>query len=146
MIDEAAIRANADGSALLTTTWGDDEHVFRLGLREIRQLQAKVDCGPEMLYSRIRAGNWYIDDLKETIRLGLIGGGMDEVKAANMMRDHFLAPYLQHKPIAQAILLAALVGPPDDQLGKAGRGGETKKTRKAKSPSPPVSEMPAQSA
>lgn len=108
-----------DGSGKVELMWGDGDHVFRLPLRQLRELQDKTDCGPETLYRRIVDGSWRVQDLRETIRLGLIGGGMDEVVAAKLVKLYFDdSPMLKHKPTAQAILLVALVGPPDDTQQK----------------------------
>lgn len=124
-----------DGSAKITITWGDDEHIFRLPLKQLRELQDKTDVGPEALYRRVSSGDWKVQDLRETIRLGLIGGGMDEVKAAKLVHQYFDdSPILKHKPTALAILLAALLGPPDDRVGKALRRGKNKPATASPSP------------
>lgn len=131
-----------DGSGNISFDWGDGEQKFRLGLKQLRELQEKTGVGPEALYERIRTGQWRIVDLRETIRLGLIGAKMDEVKAANLMRSYFDdGPYLKHKPSAVAILLAALMGPPNDPIpaGKPEAGSE-----QSTSPSPPILESLAQ--
>jgi hypothetical protein len=137
----------ADGSGNVTLEWGDGEHAFRLPLKQLRELQDKTDCGPEALYERIRSGKWMVADLRETIRLGLIGGGMDEVAASKLVRQYFDGgPLLKHKPTAAAIVLAALLGPPDDPVGKAGRGSQDQQDGTGASPSPDSSEAPAPSA
>lgn len=128
----------ADGSARIELPWGGDMRVFRLGLKELRELQYKTGAGPEALYRRIRAGEWHVDDLRETLRLGLLGAGMETKEVIKLLVAHFpgaqgLAP---HKEPAAAVLLAALVGPADDPAGKAGRGGKKTKETAAASPSP----------
>lgn len=113
------------GNADITMTWGDGEHYFRLGRKVIQELQEKTGKGPFALYRRIEAGDWTIQDLSETIRLGLIGGGMAPAEAAKLMKNYFDdTPLLQHWPAARNILLAALTGPPDDpiDMGKTKRG------------------------
>lgn len=117
-----------DGSGKITLEWGDGENAFRLDLKRLRDLQDKTGVGPEALYRRVATGDWRIEDLRETIRLGLVGGGMDEVKAAKLMRSYFDdGPYLKHKPMAIAILLAAMMGPPDDPIP----AGKTEREREA---------------
>ncbi|HEY4309487.1 MAG TPA: gene transfer agent family protein [Pirellulales bacterium] len=133
-----------DGSGNVKFDWGDGEHSFRLAMKQLRELQDKTGIGPEALYERIRSGSWHIADLREPIRLGLIGGGMDEVAASKIMRTYFDdGPYLKHKPAAVTILLSALLGPPEDKVeqGKAERGRE-----QSESPSPSISESLAPSA
>jgi hypothetical protein len=133
-----------DGSAAIPFEWGDGAHVFRLGLKQLRELQAKTDCGPEELYWRIRKGQWRIDDLRETIRIGLIGGGMELEKANGLMRLHFDdCPYKPQCEPAAAILLAALFGPPDDAVGKAGRRGTQESADASPSPNSSVSRPPS---
>lgn len=114
-----------DGNAEITMTWGDGEHTFRIGKKQTAELEGKVDMGLEALCILIRDGNWRLHYLRETIRIGLIGGGMAPVAAATLMQNYFDdTPMMQHKPFAYAILLAALYGPPHDpiDLGKAQRG------------------------
>ncbi len=132
----------ADGSARVELTWGDGDHIFRLAQKQLRELQDKTEYGPEALYGRIVNGQWHVQDLRETIRLGLIGGGMDEVKAAKLVKQYFDdGPLLKHKPTAMAILLASLLGPPDDAPGKEGAGSQSQTSADA-SPSPSSSETP----
>lgn len=136
----------SDGSGRITLDWADGEHAFRLPLKQLRELQDKTEVGPEALYRRIIEGTWQIADLRETIRLGLIGAGMDEVAAVKLMRQYFDdGPFLKHKPTAHAIILAALMGPPEDtpSSGKAKRG---RATTAGESPSQHSSETPALSA
>lgn len=130
----------ADGSARIELVWGDGDHVFRLALKQLRELQDKTGVGPEALYRRIASGEWRVDDLRETIRLGLLGGGMEPKDAVMLVKRYFDEDErgaMQHKPIAAAVLLAALMGPPGDTAGKARRrGNQTKTTTAAASPSP----------
>lgn len=91
--------------------WVGGEHRFRLGLGELRALQKNCDAGPEQIFNRIRLGNWRIDDLIEVLRLGLIGSGEMEQKAAgpfiaNLFDKH---PALTFKLTALAVLAAALL-------------------------------------
>lgn len=101
--------------------WADEEHTFRLGLKEIRELQEHkhIGVGPLALFKRIEAGEWKIDDLRETIRLGLIGGGMKPEMALKKVRryvDDF--PKVMSVEPALTILGAFLVGDPVEPVGK----------------------------
>lgn len=60
-------------AAVLKIPFADGTYPFRLGAGEARELQRITDCGPLELYRRLLAGNWRVDDVTETIRLGLIG-------------------------------------------------------------------------
>lgn len=133
----------ADGSGKIRIAWADDEHEFRLGLGELRELQDKTGAGPLELHRRIGTGVWRVDDLRETIRLGLIGGGKTPPDALKLV-----ARYVDARPLAESvgpaarILFAAIMGPENDPLGKMmaaddpAQNGQT-----VSSPSPPFTEQ-----
>lgn len=97
--------------ASCTMDWADGTYVFRLPYGQIAELQEKTGCGPQFLLSRLVDGTWKIDDLRETIRLGLIGGGTEPLKALHLVRAYVEGrPLLDSVLPARAILTAALVG------------------------------------
>ena len=99
--------------------WPGGEHAFRLPLTQLESLQQKTDSGPEFLLHKINLGQWSAVDLFETIRCGLIGGGMAAEAAQKLVRGAFERyPLIEFKVPAQAILGAALYGPPDDPVGE----------------------------
>lgn len=102
-------------------TWVGGEHDFALDIGALRALQKACDAGPEQILHRITAGRWLVDDLFETIRLGLIGGGeVSEREARDLVGRLFdQHPLMAFRLTAQRILIAALVGPEDDRLGEA---------------------------
>ncbi|MEO8531014.1 MAG: gene transfer agent family protein, partial [Deltaproteobacteria bacterium] len=55
--------------------WVGGEHEFALNIGELRALQSACDAGPEQILMRMVRQEWRIDDVCETIRLGLLGGG-----------------------------------------------------------------------
>lgn len=67
-------------------------------------------------------GDWRIDDIRETIRLGLIGAGMSPTDAfvavSRYVDQTDTHPPVDNIGIAAAILIHALTGPKDDPLGK----------------------------
>lgn len=95
--------------------WRGGEHEFALRIGELRALQERLDAGPAHVLERLSNGHWRVDDVVETIRLGLIGGGLPGPDAARLVRmhveEHPLAPAV---PVAAGILLMALVGEADD--------------------------------
>lgn len=102
-----------DGS--ITFEWGDGEHKFRLAIGELQELQEKCNWGPEEVFRRLEAGTWWVNDLIEPIRLGLIGGGMDVSKARSLVQRYVTAGNLMgNVDPAMLILAAALVGVPDE--------------------------------
>lgn len=94
--------------------WVGGEHQFRLTLGNLRALQSACDAGPHEIFERVAGTNWRVDDLFETIRQGLIGGGMSTAQAGPLVTQLFEQhPLHSFKPIATIILLSALVG--DDE-------------------------------
>lgn len=107
-----------DGS--ITFSWADGEHKFRLALGQLRELQEKADAGPELIFTRLEAGSWRVDDIVETIRLGLIGGGADSTKARTLVQRYVGAGSLLDNVMpAMQIIAAALIGAPDEAPKKA---------------------------
>lgn len=109
--------------------WVGGEHEFALTLGELRALQQVCDAGPEQILNRILDSKWLVDDLYNVVRLGLIGGGMESTVAAKLATEMFDQNGLvSFKLPTQAILISALVGPEDDQVGE--REGEGKEPHK----------------
>jgi hypothetical protein len=109
---------SGDGS--LTLWWGDGEHVFRLRIGELRELQEKRDAGAFQICMRLNDGTWRIDDIIETLRLGLIGGGAAAPLALGLVAK-YAGPttFAENAIYARNVLAAALFGVPDDPVGKA---------------------------
>ena len=99
--------------------WPGGEHAFRLALAELETIQQKTDCGPEFLLHRINAAQWKTMDLFEVIRNGLIGAGMPQSNALNLVRNAFeLHPLIAFKVPAAEVLASCLYGPADDPVGE----------------------------
>lgn len=67
--------------------WPGGEHSFRLHLGEIRALQEACGSSPFEISDRLFARKPKVNDVIETIRLGLIGGGMDGKEAARLVKS-----------------------------------------------------------
>lgn len=103
----------------ITLLWEGGEHTFALHLKELRALQDATDAGPEELLQRMSAGRWRVDDLFNTIRLGLIGGGMSATEAGPLVTRMFEThPLSLFKEPAYKIVAAALVGVEGDPVGE----------------------------
>ncbi len=126
-----------DGTGLVVRPFAGAERAFRLDIDRVRPLQAVTDCGPLELIRRIEAGVWRVDDLRETLFQGLIGGGATQLEATVLIRDNFDQPkagYAQFAPLAHEVLSAVVFGPEDDPLGERAAGAKTRtRSRKAKS-------------
>lgn len=137
---------SADGSIILP--FGDGDYTFRLtigGLRDlqqavnVRRVQAGVPAvGPAQLLQQLGSNAWWVDDARETIRLGLIGGGLPPPRALMLVKRYVEErPARESVPVAQRILLAALIGVPEDPVGGKGRAERAAmESETAASPSP----------
>lgn len=100
-------------------TWGDGQHTFRLAIGQLRDLEEKTKVGPFELFERLRLNRWKVDDLAHVLRVGLIGGGMPAPQAVDLVTRHIDEwPLIESAMVAQAVLLAALVGSEADPAGK----------------------------
>lgn len=104
--------------ARVTVAWGDSPAMtFRLAIAQIFELEEKCGIGIAALHRRVQSGDWYARDLVETIRLGLIGGGTLPVPALRLVARYVEArPLLESVPVAEVILMSALIGVPSDPL------------------------------
>lgn len=119
-------------SAQIILDWADDSYVFRLSIGQLTELQEKVGAGPWYIQWALQMGLLSSEagvpppkDLSpsfviDTIRLGLIGGGMDPIKAMKKVRAYASEGTLtENIPTAFAILAAALQGVPEDEPEKS---------------------------
>lgn len=99
--------------------FGGATRVLRTPYHAWEKIQDRCDAGPEELLRRYVTGTWRVDDVREVWRQGLIfGGPMDVAAADKLLRTEFDdLPMLQFVPGAQAIVMAFLVGAPDDPPG-----------------------------
>lgn len=126
---------SADGS--ITLQWADGDHKFRLAIGQLRELQEKCNAGPLEIMGRLQHGTWRVDDVREPVRLGLIGAGTDPMTALALVVNYIeKRPLVENVPIARTILMAALIGVPDDPVGKP-KAGKGKTKAMVASPSPP---------
>lgn len=130
-----------DGS--IDLDFADGTYHFRLAWGELGKLQEACDAGPYVVLDRLMSGRWRVSDISETIRLGLIGGGQEPAKALKLMRDYVQErPPLESLVLAQRVLGAAVVGTPEEEVGKkseaaSGEGSESPSSRTGSSDLPP---------
>jgi hypothetical protein len=108
--------------------FADGEYRFALGLEQIHELQTKSGVGIGALYARVLQGRVQDDiavghsqyaayhhvDLTETVRQGLIGGGVGlvdgaEVKVGAMRANQLVERYLHPLPLVDQWKLAAAI-------------------------------------
>lgn len=90
-------------------------------------LEDACKAGIATIYQRLASGSWYLQDVRETIRLSLIGAGLSAKDAEAACIAHVdrhpggLGPNVL---TAMAILEAVIIGVPDDPVGKKRRRGQ----------------------
>lgn len=92
--------------------FGDGEFTFRLGLGELEELERKCDLGVFQIAGRLspESRQFRLVEVTETIRLGLIGGGMKPVDALAKVRLYVdERPLDESRDVAYAVVLAALM-------------------------------------
>lgn len=117
-----------DGS--VTLPFADSDYQFRLAWGELITLQEERDAGAYVVLDRLLNFRWHVQDISSVIRLGLIGGGMDSIRALKMVRTYVEArPPMEHLVYAQRVLGAAIAGVSEEDVGKkseaASQEGET---------------------
>lgn len=108
--------------------FADGTYRFALGLEQIGELQDKCKIGIGALYARVLQGRmaddvtvghpayaaYHLDDVRETVRQGLIGGALAwidgaEVKVGAMRANDLLVRYLDPLPLVEQWNLAASI-------------------------------------
>lgn len=126
--------------------WGGELRRFKLTVGGLRAVQAKADAGPEEIAARLLpavtalnaklgfldaamrglVGRYRLDDVREPILQGLIGGGLDHLSASALVVQYVddidQHPLRANVPVAFAIIMAAVGGVPDEPTGE--RKGE----------------------
>ena len=123
--------------------WSGGEHPFLLRIGELRALQSKCEAGPAWIMTRLLSGQWMVDDVVETIRLGLIGGGMEEKEARKVVNECVGdGAYQRNVVTAAAILRISIMGEADDPVGETEAGETTETGSLAENSGSPVSTSP----
>jgi hypothetical protein len=112
----------------LTLDFADGEYPFLLSVTGSIELQEKCKAGFGAIFGRVCHGvyftedkemvgfpldaQFHVDDLLNTIRLGLIGGGLDPIKAKRLVEDYCYPaqPMKGTWELAAAILMASMEG------------------------------------
>lgn len=103
--------------ATISLVFAGDERPFRLGYDNLLALQDACNAGYMEIYNRLASGNARAQDVFETIRLGLIGKGVDP-KIAKRLVEENIFPIAEPALVAQAILATAIVGDPREKVGE----------------------------
>lgn len=108
--------------------FGDGDYLFRLPLKQISELEEKSKAGIGAIFARVLQGRimlkengemiglpthagYFLSDIRETIRLGLIGGGAKPVEVSKLMERYVDGTPLRDQwNLAAAILAATIEG------------------------------------
>lgn len=118
---------SADGSIELE--WAEETRKFRIAIGGFRDVQESINSrrvaigaepvGPSAILAALRTNNAWPDDVRDILKAGLVGGGLAYDKVQRLLLKHFdNKPLLAHTKTAFLVLLAALVGVPDDEPAK----------------------------
>lgn len=105
--------------------FGDGDKRFDIhagGFEHLIELQEKTGEGPFVTFLRLYRGQWRVADIREVLRLGLIGGGTSPSEAHKLITRYFEKdPLGEHAPLALAVMAAAIAGrsPDESPDGKA---------------------------
>jgi hypothetical protein len=93
--------------------FGDAEYPFALSAKLIAELERKSGAGIGTICQRAFAGHISHTDIIETIRLGLIGGGVAPERAQTLIETYALnRPLAEVQPLASDILESVWFGAP----------------------------------
>jgi hypothetical protein len=106
-----------------TIVWPGGEHSFRLGIGELRAIEQRSDAGCAVILMRLIGQQWKIDDVIGPIRLGLVGGGMEERLAQKAVESalEVASPYALAVTAAE-VLRRFVMWETDDQPGESVAG------------------------
>ncbi|MET3924606.1 gene transfer agent family protein [Devosia sp. 2618] len=101
--------------------WADGTYEFALRWGELAELQDVCNAGPFVIVARLASSQWRVEDVSTTIRLGLIGSGVEPAKALQLVKT-----YVEGRPqdlvlnasFARGILETSIMGAPDEPAGE----------------------------
>lgn len=100
----------------VTQDWADGTYTFRLGLEQLEEHDDLLKAGPIAVLGSLVDGTFRHGAIRETLRLGLIGGGTSPRDALKLVRR-----YVDNRPIVENLAYAVAI------LGAAVHGEEVKK-------------------
>ena len=103
-------------SSAVTMEWADGEYTFNLRLGEVRKIQEVTKLGPPVILFNLQTNQWKVDEFREVILQGLLGGGMKVDEARRLVKAWVdERPAFESVKPAQAILMAWMVGVTPDE-------------------------------
>lgn len=141
-------------AAEVELAWADGTYLFALKLKQIEELQRLCGAGLGEIAQRLLVERrWRVSDVVETIRLGLVGGGLPALRARELVDT-----YVDGRPLAdprdpanslataQAIIMAAYFGVAEAAEEPEGKAGAAADDETDGSTSRPSTAKPSRSA
>lgn len=94
--------------------WAAGEHTFRFAIGELRALEKSCDSGVAVVLTRLMGSQFRVDDIVEVLRIGLMGGGMNERAAMQTIEKAYPHANLYDLSVTAARVLATFVTWPTD--------------------------------
>lgn len=130
--------------------WADGVYSFALPIKYIEELETispnpttgKKGIGISAIWTRLMGSSWYLADIMNIIRLGLIGGGMQPVEAMRLVKTYCEGcPISPLQPgannpltVAQTVLAAAVIGSSLDSPANEDKDEETSEPGESETP------------
>ena len=112
--------------------FADGDYLFKLPLKRLAELEDKCGAGIGAIYKRLALHEYSNTDIREIVRLGLIGGGLTGLEAAKLIERYVddVMPRDALYDLAKAVFAACMHGysPPEDQKKPAGKRKAAKET------------------
>ncbi|OLP44648.1 gene transfer agent family protein [Rhizobium oryziradicis] len=97
------------GHGSITLDWADGEYTFRLPLKQLEELEQRFDRSIFVITDRMATRTATSSEIREVLRLGLIGGGAKPADALPLVRKYVdERPLDENRDTAHVICLAAL--------------------------------------
>ena len=107
--------------AELIAEWAGKERLFRLNYGGVLDLEEACSDAIGAIFLRVSTGRYGAADIWQTLRLALIGGGLDKVEAKHLLERHFdTYPLAENAAVAGDVLVALMVGVED--FGESAEG------------------------
>lgn len=110
-----------DGKIALV--FAGDERAFRLGFAELLALEEGGRPVSEMM-ERFTVQRWYLRDVRDILRIGLQGGGMEPAMVRQLLDEVLPGNVYEAAAKARLVLAAGLMPLQGDESPGEGQGGE----------------------
>lgn len=127
----------ADPVSYVYADFAGRKRKFELRLGELAELERMRDAGIAAILNRLVSERWFYDDMREPIRLALIGGGESE-SMAQMLVENYVdkGPKRLHLTLAASIIVAFIDGIDPKDAGETENQGAPATSPPSTAPAP----------